>query len=558
MPRLRVAGDAARILAAASRPGNPGNPSRLDDMGDGAEPLAATLKRGYNSRGRDTLHDANLRITNRGGGLVMEKSTRVRRSAVAGSFYPRSPQTLRRDIETYLSRVPAAATEGRPLVLIEPHAGYMYSGQVAAHGYKLLENRAIKTVAVVSPSHMEHFPFVSVFAGDAYETPLGRIEIDKDVAGAISGDDPERIKLSGRGHIHTGSYRQEHALEVQLPFLQSVLEKFRLVPIVMGDQSWELCSALGKALAPHMAREDFLVVVSSDLSHFHEDATAKTMDGLFCDLIESMDARGLYESVRRNECEACGAGPVIASLIAGERAGATVCRVLYSATSGDVTGERDSVVGYAAAVVQAENVGKETRMEEERIEDAALTEKEQSILLGIARHAVEKTAGTPGEPPPDMTTQALLDKRGAFVTLKIGGRLRGCIGMVEPRRPLKDTVAEMARAAAVSDPRFLPVDEREIPSLDIEISVLTPPRRVRSHDEIVVGTHGLVIENGPHRGLLLPQVATEAEWDVETFLGYTCEKAGLPRNAWRDKETKIFVFSAQVFGEKKRGSRAKP
>lgn len=480
----------------------------------------------------------------------MENTTRVRKPAVAGSFYPRNPQTLRKDIESYIAAAPPAAVEGRPLALIVPHAGYMYSGQIAAHGYKLIGGRGIRTVAVISPSHMEHFPFVSAFAGDAYETPLGRIPIDKETVSAVAAAAPGLIRTSERGHVHTGSYRQEHALEVQLPFLQTVLGDFELVPIVMGDQGWELCSALGEALAPHVAREDFLIVASSDLSHFHEDDTAKSMDRVFCGLVENLDVRGLYDAVRRDKCEACGAGPVIASLIACSKSGAPSCRVLHRATSGDVTGERDSVVGYAAAVVLAQNTGKETNMNEEKNRGAALTADEESYLLGLARRSVEASAGVRAEAPLDMTTDTLLEKRGAFVTLKIGGRLRGCIGMVEPRKPLKDTVAEMARAAAVGDPRFVPVGEDEIDSLDIEISVLTLLRRIRSRDEIVVGTHGLVVERGPHRGLLLPQVATEAEWDAETFLGYTCEKAGLPRNAWRDPETRIFVFSAQVFREK--------
>jgi AmmeMemoRadiSam system protein A len=464
----------------------------------------------------------------------MENATRVRKPAVAGSFYPRNPQTLRKDIESYLAAVPPVSIEGRPLVLIEPHAGYMYSGQVAAHGYKLVGGRGIRTVAVISPSHMERFPFVSVFGGDAYETPLGRIPVDKDTAATIAAAAPGLIRTSEHGHVHAGSYRQEHALEVQLPFLQTVLGDFELVPIVMGDQRWE----------------DFLIVASSDLSHFHEDGTAKSMDRVFCGLVESLDTRGLYDAVRQEQCEACGAGPVIASLIACARTGAASCRVLESATSGDVTGERDSVVGYAAAVVQAKHTGEGKHMAEEKNLGAALTAEEESFLLELARSSVEASVGARGEAPPDMKTDTLLEKRGAFVTLKIGGRLRGCIGMVEPRKPLKGTVAEMARAAALGDPRFVPVDEKEVDSIDIEISVLTPLRGIRSQDEIVVGTHGLVVERGPHRGLLLPQVATEAEWDAETFLGYTCEKAGLPRNAWRDPETRIFVFSAQVFGEK--------
>ncbi|UCH84127.1 MAG: AmmeMemoRadiSam system protein B, partial [Candidatus Latescibacterota bacterium] len=199
----------------------------------------------------------------------MKKSIRVRPPAVAGTFYPGDPGTLRNDIEEYLANAePARTVTGRPAILIEPHAGYMYSGQIAAYGYRLIADRSIKTVAVISPSHMEHFSFVSVFDGDAYETPLGTIDVDKTVAKNLAEARPE-IRLSERGHLQHDLGRQEHALEVQLPFLQTVLEDFKIVPIVMGDQSWDYCQALGESLAPFLANENFVVVVSSDLSHFY-------------------------------------------------------------------------------------------------------------------------------------------------------------------------------------------------------------------------------------------------------------------------------------------------
>lgn len=488
----------------------------------------------------------------------MDGSAHIRTAAVAGSFYPGDPRALKRDIESFLAKVPTPKAAGRPLALIEPHAGYMYSGQVAAYGYRLIRGMNIRTVAVLSPSHMEYFPFASVFDGEAYETPLGRVEVDKDAARAIVASDPERIRMSARGHSHPGSHRQEHALEVQLPFLQSVLSDFRIVPVVMGDQDWQICSALGHALAPHMTRHDFLVVVSSDLSHFHGYEKANTMDGLFCGLLADMDAARLYEAVRKDECEACGAGPVIASLIAGERAGASACRILHAVNSGDITGDHHSVVGYASAVIESGESDDAKDMGAESAEPAELTPEERSYLLDLARRTVEVAAGRDAGAPDETETQGLLARRGAFVTLKISGRLRGCIGMVAPHASLKSTVRDMARAAAVSDPRFSPLRAEELDRVEIEISVLSPLHRVHSKDEIIVGVHGLVVEKGRNRGLLLPQVASEAGWDVETFLGFTCDKAGLPPDAWRDDDTKIYAFSAFVFGDKKRGSPPEP
>ncbi|MCK5406369.1 MAG: AmmeMemoRadiSam system protein B, partial [Candidatus Krumholzibacteria bacterium] len=209
----------------------------------------------------------------------MSDSSCIRKPAVAGSFYPSDPVKLRTDLRAMLDDVGELPAMGRPLVLVEPHAGYVYSGRVAAHGYSLLENLNIDTVVVVSPSHAEHFPFVSVFDGDAYETPLGRIPVDKPTARDIVSADPI-LRLSGNGHIQNGEASREHALEVQLPFLQTVLDEFCIVPIVMGDQSWETCQALGNALGPILKRDNVITVISSDLSHFYPHNVAAEMDGV--------------------------------------------------------------------------------------------------------------------------------------------------------------------------------------------------------------------------------------------------------------------------------------
>ncbi|TFG90762.1 MAG: AmmeMemoRadiSam system protein A [Syntrophobacterales bacterium] len=178
-----------------------------------------------------------------------------------------------------------------------------------------------------------------------------------------------------------------------------------------------------------------------------------------------------------------------------------------------------------------------------------LTKQEKDLLLQIARKSIE--AGLAGEKmsPPETESETLREKMGAFVTLKTEGRLRGCIGFIEGRKPLYKTVAEMAQAAAFNDSRFRPVREEELKYLDIEISALTPLRQIRDIDEIKVGRHGIYLVKGFHSGLLLPQVATEYNWDRTTFLKETCIKAGLPEDAWKDTDTQIFIFSATVFGE---------
>lgn len=439
---------------------------------------------------------------------------------------------------------------GRPVALVEPHAGYMYSGRVAAHGYKLLEQSRVDTVFVISPSHTEYFPFVSVFDGDAYETPLGAIAIDTHLTQQLATADPQ-LKLSSAGHISDRKAAGEHALEVQLPFLQAVLDKFLLVPIVMGDQSWDACRVLGDALGPFLKQDNVLVIASSDLSHFYPYDMARQMDAVFLDLLKDMDPWRLYESVKSQACEACGAGPVIAAMIAAHHIDNPSCRVLRAANSGDVTGDHDRVVGYASAVILDGERDSQKAAQESNAAEIDLGAAEKIHLLDHARYAIEGALGVSCRNAPASASSTLTAKHAAFVTLRVRGRLRGCVGTTEPRKPMRETIADLAIAAASGDPRFDVLHVDELRELHIEISLLSPLRRVGGPREIDVGRHGIVVKNGAQSGLLLPQVATNHHWDSSQFLERTCEKASLPLSAWQDASTEIYVFTATVFGEEK-------
>jgi AmmeMemoRadiSam system protein B len=282
----------------------------------------------------------------------MEPHVSPRKPAVAGAFYPGRPKDLRTQVMDLLSRVNEedlpADIQGRVFGLMVPHAGYIYSGQVAAHGYKLLSGCDIGTAIVISPSHQEYFPFAAVFPGDAYETPLGSILVDREMVEAVS-TAGELVRASDRGHALKPSRQGEHALEVQLPFLQCVLPEVKILPVVMGDQNWPICNALGSALGPVLRRPGVVVIASSDLSHFHSSEESDRLDGRFLQVLERMDPQALFEAVQKGNCEACGMGPVVSAMIAGLTAGATRCRVITSCNSGDVSGDRHRVVGYAAA-----------------------------------------------------------------------------------------------------------------------------------------------------------------------------------------------------------------
>jgi AmmeMemoRadiSam system protein B len=272
--------------------------------------------------------------------------TSVREPAVAGLFYPGDPVELRRILTDLFSRVPISpAPTTPPVALVSPHAGYSYSGLTAAHAYRLLEGFSFSTIVIVSPSHREYFKGVSVYPGEAYRTPLGTVHVDRKMRDRLIACNPI-ISASHRGH------RDEHALEVQIPFLQFLLKDFHILPIVMGDQERETCTILGDALGAALAGTPSLLIASTDLSHFHPADTADRLDRVVLRDVAAFDEDRLLLDLDAHRAEACGGGPLAAVLRGAKALGAGGARILHHSTSGDVTGDNSSVVGYFAAIVQ--------------------------------------------------------------------------------------------------------------------------------------------------------------------------------------------------------------
>jgi hypothetical protein len=472
---------------------------------------------------------------------------KVRPAGVAGSFYPADTAALKAMMDSMLGKVPLITLEGPLLAVIAPHAGYEYSGPVAAYAYSTLKGRSYSRVVVIAPSHYEAFDFTSVYDGDAYRTPLGDVPVDKVFAQQLVRADAS-IHLSSRGHTRTAQ-GAEHALEDQLLWLQHTLGTFTLVPIVMGDQSYQSSRALGVALAKLIKGGDTLIVASSDLSHYHPYDEAVKIDRKTLNAIQSWDYYSMSRNFESRVWEACGGAPIMAAMIAVERMGANQARLLKYANSGDVTGDKSRVVGYSAwALVK-------TQAAERRFTDRPFTVSDQDKreLLNLARLSVEHAVRERSAYQPAASdSEALGQERGAFVTLKIDGELRGCIGYTSAIEPLYLTVRDTASYAALRDPRFPPVSKEELPKLHYEISVLSPLRRVLDPREIVVGQHGLLMKNTGYEGILLPQVPVEEHWDRNTFLEQTCRKAGMNSNCWKDENTDIFEFTAVVFDEQKK------
>lgn len=455
-----------------------------------------------------------------------------RQSPHAGTWYPGSESELRGVITDYLNAV-RSRVHGDIVGLISPHAGYVYSGPIAAYAYKSVEGREYDVVIVIGPSHRHGFPGASVDTLAGRKTPLGMVPYDLKIAQTLIKNHPSIIH-EPRAHD------DEHSVEIQIPFLQVIFKKLKVVEIVMGSQDYETCTVLSDAIFEATKGSNVLIVASSDLSHFHAQEKAEELDKRVIEAVSMFDPETLFNRLSANNCEACGGGPIITTMLAARRMQATSAKPLMYATSASTSGDYSQVVGYLAAVLQR-------AAESDVGVDLGFSREEKKILKDIARKSIEAAVKGKKVPSPEKITDRLRETYGIFVTIKKHETLRGCIGYIIGDQPLFQLCQHAAQSAALQDPRFPPVTEDELSKLEIEISILTPLEKITDWDEIVIGRDGLYIIKGPYRGLLLPQVAAEYGWTVEEFLEETCHKAGLPANAYKSAGAEVFKFSAEVF-----------
>jgi len=266
----------------------------------------------------------------------------IRESTASGSFYPADPDALESQVASFMDNVQPLGLHNIKAI-VSPHAGYIYSGQIAAYSFKQVSGIKYDSIIIIAPSHAEYFDYVSIYHGDAYETPIGPVRIDKDRANTLTESSP-LIQKSAYGH------RDEHSLEVQLPFLQVVFGKdISIVPVVIGNQSRKNIEELGRMAGELFSSDNILVVASTDLSHFHPYEAASGLDGRISGLIGAYDTDGLMEEFIAGKAEMCGGGPVLSAMIAARAMGADSSKIIKYANSGDVSGDRSSVVGYLSA-----------------------------------------------------------------------------------------------------------------------------------------------------------------------------------------------------------------
>ena len=440
----------------------------------------------------------------------------TREPAVAGTFYPSDPIVLRQQVAEMLDKV---TTQGSPpKAIIVPHAGYIYSGELAAQAYAAVqaERDKIRTVVLLGPAHRVYFRGIAAPAADAFKTPLGSIPVDQNAIEGILEKFPFVQRLPQPHH-------DEHSLEVQLPFLQQVLDNFHLIPLVVGDATPD---QVDKVIDYLWGDERTLIVISSDLSHFHDYATAQSMDEQTASAIE-----GLQPQVLNGQL-ACGFLPVSGLLLAARRRQINPDRVGLC-NSGDTAGDKDRVVGYGAWLFQQQDTQQQSMSDEQKesLKKLALASIKCGLETGNPLSVDDYFKEIDGD-------VKLPDYQGAaFVTLKKNDQLRGCIGSLAAYRPLKEDVAENAFAAAFRDPRFSAVTETEIDDIELSISVLTPPEMIvfTSEQDLIAqlrpGVDGLIMTEGGNRGTFLPSV-WENYPQPESFLSHLKLKAGLPAGYW--------------------------
>ncbi len=478
----------------------------------------------------------------------MQGDITVRESAIAGSWYPGDPRSLAAEVDGYLDSATAGDCSQLPQILVAPHAGYRYSGAAAGQVFAQVRGCNVRRVWVLAPSHRLPLRGIGLYPVDAFRTPLGDLPTDRAVAERLAARPGFQWLDRGDGG--------EHALEIELPFLQRALGAFELVPLLLGQVTPESALELAEAIRPELGPGD-LVVVSTDFTH-HGDrfgyaplsgtqdlgGELARLDRGAWELAAACQTQAFYDYVKQTGATICGrAGLLLAATLVPD--GSVGTELVYT-TSGELTGDWSNTVSYLGGRFDGpawSGAGPQTGV-------ARLVSSETAeLLLDLARQSLEHWYShgelmkvDPASLPADAHTVL-----GAFVTLEKGHQLRGCIGEITARRPAYEAVIARAVDAAIHDPRFSPVEQAELPELTLDISLLGPTRRVPGPDSFIVGRHGVVVSHARRSATYLPQVGPEQGWDRDTTLAYLSRKAGFP--ASKIDEATIEVYEAQVVRE---------
>jgi len=472
-------------------------------------------------------------------------NTNFRQPAVAGTFYPDDAEELRQQLQYFYDAQTTSEALSDVAALVVPHAGYVYSGSVAAAAFASLPiDNHWDNIFVIGSSHHHFFEGAALPAFESFGTPLGEIIVNQSVVEAMVESSPDIMCVNNEWHL------AEHTIEVQLPFIQHRFgSSMPIVPVLLGCQDAQSCMHIAEVLKPWFNAKN-LFVFSTDLSHYpnYEDATA--VDSLTIDAILTGNPEALLQQLKANgameinnlRTSLCGWTSILTLLyLVNQSDNYALTKLKYSNSGDALMGDHRRVVGYSALRVDRKSDGAKTM---------ALSDSDQSILLKWAHVCLyDAVSQSVSDVPEALVQNEMCNQSGVFISLYKNGKLRGCIGRFVEGQPLWRLVKEMTFASATTDPRFSPVTPDEVDQIAIEISVLTPFRKIQSVDEIELGRHGIYIKKGGRSGTFLPQVASKTGWSVTELLEHCAhDKAGLARDEWQSAD--IYIYEAIVFGDK--------
>jgi AmmeMemoRadiSam system protein B/AmmeMemoRadiSam system protein A len=480
----------------------------------------------------------------------------IREPAVAGKFYPESAAKLKLAVEKFMQDA-APAQVKKPVAIIVPHAGYIFSGQICADAFAQVRNQKYDVIVILGTNHTSpNLQSIALYPGDGFRTPLGTVTVEKSIISALLKEAPTDCILDKSAH------ESEHSVEVIVPFIQVVFPKAKIVPVIVGSQDIYICTRFGQALAKVLKNKKALIVASSDLSHYPSYQDANIIDKETLNAIAGLDPAVFSATMQAHRdknipnlgTSACGESPILAAMAAAKSLGADRGVMISYANSGDsAIGENSRVVGYGAVVLTADDKAKDVMTSSGKPAAAALsadtlTTSDKKYLLAFARETISRIFSSDTAPLARPSSAILRELRGAFVTLKKHGDLRGCIGHMIGDEPLAKIVGTMAIQAAFNDRRFNPLTADELKDIEIEISVLTPMKQVAGYSDILVGRDGVFLTKDGRSAVFLPQVAREQGWSREQMLENLCHKAGLDSGCWK-KGARFSTFQAIVFNE---------
>jgi MEMO1 family protein len=475
-----------------------------------------------------------------------------RQPVAAGKFYAADKETLTRDLSMLFESCKKSPDLHDIRAIISPHAGYVFSGKIAASAFSSVPAGSVfKNIFIIGSSHVMSFEGASVYNSGDYITPFGKIKVNRGIANKL-------INENKVFEFPTTSHIQEHSIEVQLPFIQYYFtDQPTIVPIIIGTNNINTVRIIAEALRPWFTSEN-LFIISSDFSHYPAYEDAIETDKTTAMALESGNSENFLNALKKNSekqipglvTSMCGWTSGLTLLYLAESIDRPVIKFIDYCNSGDSPyGGKDEVVGYHAIAFTENKLKVQNNYKTE--DEFSFTDEEKALLFKLARNSIQSVLfeNIKSDTDEKYIPPKFKIPMGAFVTLKINGVLRGCIGRFISSDQLYEVVIASAKSSAFEDPRFSPLSKEEYARTEIEITVLGPLKKIKDKSEIVLGKHGIYIKKDFRSGTMLPQVATENGWTVEEFLGYTSrDKAGLGWDGWKDAD--LYIYEGVVLEEK--------